>query len=63
MKQRLFRTIFVTIMAASFAPLALAQPVSDARAGQSWIGLVVAIVLAIAVAIVSFLSPKRGHQD
>lgn len=42
---------------------ASAQPVSDAKEEQAWLGLVAAIVLALIVAIVSFMSPRRGHQD
>ena len=42
---------------------ALAQPVNKAKEGNAWVAFVVAIVLAIAVAAVCFMSPRRGHQD
>ena len=42
---------------------ALAQEVSKAREGNAWIGFVVAAVLALLVAVVSFMGSKRTHQD
>ena len=41
----------------------LAQEVNKAREGNAWIGYVVAAVLALIVAVVSFLGSKRTHED
>ena len=45
------------------AASSLAQQVSKAKEGNAWVGSVVAIVLAMCVAGVSFMSSRRGHQD
>ncbi len=61
-KLRLIRACLLTLGVLLPAE-AWAQPVNAAREGNSWIGLVVAVVLALIIAVVSFMSPKRGHQD
>lgn len=54
---------------ALFALLAWASPVlaqgavPPAPKGDSWITIVISIVLMVAVMVASFMSAKRGHQD
>lgn len=64
----LIRSLIVVIGASllsavpNLAP-AIAQEVSEARPGNTWIGYVVAAVLTLAVGIVSFMGSKRSHED
>ncbi|MBB6429085.1 hypothetical protein [Algisphaera agarilytica] len=45
------------------APSAMAQPVAEAKPVANWLSFMVMIVLLIIVAIASFMSSRRGHQD
>lgn len=31
--------------------------------GSTWIGMVIALVLALCIGVGSFMSPRRSHQD
>ena len=45
------------------AALAQREDVGEAKETNTWIAMVVAIGLVICVAIGTFMSPRRGHQD
>lgn len=45
------------------APATLAQPVADAKPAAGWLAFMVMIGLMILIAIASFMSSRRGHQD
>ena len=45
------------------AALAQREDVGDASETSTWLAMVVAIGLVIFVAIGTFMSPRRGHQD
>ncbi len=59
------RTIALTLLTLVFtaAPAALAQPVAEAKPVAGWLAFMVMIVLLIVIAIGSFMSSRRGHQD
>lgn len=40
-----------------------AQEIGKAPEKSGWIADVIAIVLVVCIAVVSFMSSKRGHQD
>jgi len=44
-------------------PAAIAQPVAEAKPVAGWLAFMVMIVLLIVIALGSFMSPRRGHQD
>lgn len=52
----------LTIILAA-APAALAQPVDDAKPVAGWLAFMVMIGLLIVIAVGSFMSSRRGHQD
>ncbi|MEM1027874.1 MAG: hypothetical protein AAGJ38_07300 [Planctomycetota bacterium] len=45
------------------APTAWAQPVEEAKPVAGWLAFMVMIVLLIVIAVASFMSSRRGHQD
>ena len=45
------------------AALAQREDVQEAKETSTWVAMVVAIGLVIVVAIGTFMSPRRGHQD
>lgn len=59
------RSLVLTLLTLVFtaAPAALAQPVAEAKPTAGWLAFMVMIVLLIAIAIGSFMSSRRGHQD
>ena len=62
--------IFVVTVAA-LAGRAMAQPSTDQQeainqakdTGYAWLAMVVALVLALAIVVASFMSSRRTHQD
>ncbi|MEO1237344.1 MAG: hypothetical protein AAFX76_11205 [Planctomycetota bacterium] len=44
-------------------PLAVAQPVADAEESSDLLALLIAIGLVVVIAVGSFMSSRRGHQD
>ena len=60
----LARPLAVLILAALSATAAFGQTAPKAPKGdESWIAVLMAIVLLICLGIASFMSSKRGHQD
>jgi len=53
------------LMLMLLGPSAMAQDIGPANepAHTPWITVVLSVVLVVLVAIGSFMSPKRGHQD
>ncbi|MEM9419817.1 MAG: hypothetical protein AAGA25_12325 [Planctomycetota bacterium] len=45
------------------APPVMAQPVAEAKPVAGWLAFMVMIVLLIIIAVASFMSSRRGHQD
>lgn len=45
------------------APAVMAQPVEEAKPVAGWLAFMVMIVLLIVIAVGSFMSSRRGHQD
>lgn len=51
-----------TVLALTGTP-AMAQEVAKAPETQRWVTVALAILLVLCVAVGSFMSSKRGHQD
>ncbi|MEM7680919.1 MAG: hypothetical protein AAF288_03090 [Planctomycetota bacterium] len=66
MCKRSFAMAWTAALAALACGSAAAQPTPEAGrldAGGAWIYIVTAIVLTAIAGTVSFMSPRRGHQD
>lgn len=59
------RSLMSAVLALTFtaAPAALSQPIADAKPVPGWLAYMGMILLIILIAIGSFMSSRRGHQD
>ena len=65
------RVCIIAAALAVFAGRVMAQPATDQQeainqakeTGYAWLAMVVALVLALAVVVASFMSSRRTHQD
>ncbi|MEM8783380.1 MAG: hypothetical protein AAGE65_11070 [Planctomycetota bacterium] len=60
---RIATTVITMTAALLTSTPTLAQDVSEAREGAAWVAYVVAAVLTLGVAAVSFMGAKRTHED
>lgn len=52
----------MTVFAAAWPALGQ-QQIPPAPEKKNWAALVIAIITLVVVAVASFMTPKRGHQD